>query len=65
MKSVSLYQWDLNITVTVLDIISCPVFCLKDDILETELCIRHQAESTQLGPIDRASHSLEHQQQHQ
>jgi hypothetical protein len=38
-----------NITITILDIIHCPVVHLKHDVSET-LCLRHQVVPTQLGP---------------
>jgi hypothetical protein len=48
-------RWYFNITITILDIIRCPVFYLKPNVSETGFCLRFQAESTQLGPIDRDS----------
>jgi hypothetical protein len=48
-------QQYINIPITILDIIHCPLFCLKHDILETGLCFRLQVESTQFGLIDGTS----------
>jgi hypothetical protein len=45
-------------TITILDIIHRPVFYLKHDVSETEICLRLQMEPSQLDPIDRASLSL-------
>jgi hypothetical protein len=43
-------------TLTVLDIIRCPVFYLKQSVSETGLCFRLQVEPTQLGRVDRVSY---------
>jgi hypothetical protein len=48
----------INITVTILGIIQCPVFYLKYSVSETGFCLRLQVKSTRLGPMDRASLSL-------
>jgi hypothetical protein len=42
------------ITITILDIIHRPVFCLKLNVSETGFCLRLQVEPTQLCPVDRA-----------
>jgi hypothetical protein len=42
-------------TITVLEIIHCPVFYLKYDFSKTGFCLRLQLEPTPLGPIDSPS----------
>jgi hypothetical protein len=39
----------INITVAILDIIHCPVLCLKRNVSEIGFCLRFQVEATQLG----------------
>jgi hypothetical protein len=55
VSSIGLWQWCINITITILDIIHCPVFCLKHNNSETRVCLHLQVEHTWLVPIDRAS----------
>jgi hypothetical protein len=47
IKSIVLWRLCINITITILNIVH--------DVSETELCVRLQVKSTQVGPIDRAS----------
>jgi hypothetical protein len=54
-RSIGLWRWYINISITILDIILRPVFYLKHDVLETGFCLRLQVEPTQLGLRDRAS----------
>jgi hypothetical protein len=49
----------VNIFLIVLDVIHRPVFYLKRDISESKFCLRFQVETTQVGPIDRASRETE------
>jgi hypothetical protein len=44
----------INMTITILGIIHRPVYYLKH-VSETRFCLRLQVETTQIGPIDRAS----------
>jgi hypothetical protein len=46
---------DILVTITIQDIIHCPVFYLKHDVSETDFCLHIQVEPTQLVPVDRAS----------
>jgi hypothetical protein len=55
MLSIGLWRWYINITITILDIIHRPVFYLKHDVSKTGFYFRLQAETSQMGPIDRAS----------
>jgi hypothetical protein len=48
----------VNITITIMDIIHCPVFYSKHNVSETAFCLNLQVEPAQLGPIDRASFCL-------
>jgi hypothetical protein len=48
-----------NITITILDIIYCPIFHLEHGILENRFCLLFQAEHTQLGPTDGTSFCLQ------
>jgi hypothetical protein len=45
--SIVLRWWYINVTITILDIIHCPVFYLKQDVSETEFCLCLQVEPTQ------------------
>jgi hypothetical protein len=49
------------ITITSLDIIHRPIFYLKHNISETGFCPRFQEETTQMGPVYRASLCLRRQ----
>jgi hypothetical protein len=53
--SIGLWRWYINITITILDIIHCPVFHLKRIVSETEFCLRLQVEPIPLGPVDWAT----------
>jgi hypothetical protein len=55
LRSIGLWRWYINITITILDIIHRPVFYLKHDVSETGFCLHLRVELTQLGPIDTAS----------
>jgi hypothetical protein len=55
MLSIGLWQWYINITITILDIIHRSVFYLKYDISEPEFCFCLQVQPTPLDPIDTAS----------
>jgi hypothetical protein len=57
MLSIGLLWWYINITITILDIIRHPVFCLKHDVSET-VSVSVFVEPTQVGQIDKASLSL-------
>jgi hypothetical protein len=46
MLSRSLWQWDINITIIIQDIIH---------VSETGFCPRLQVEPTQMGPVERVS----------
>jgi hypothetical protein len=50
----NLFVNNYHITITILDIIHRPVFYLKHGVSETEFCLQHQVERTQVAPIDRA-----------
>jgi hypothetical protein len=50
MQSIGIWRWNINITVTILDIIHRSVFYLKDYVSETGFRLRLKAELTQLGP---------------
>jgi hypothetical protein len=50
-----IYHININITITILDIVHRPVFYLKRDVSETGFCLRLQAEPTHLGPIVKAT----------
>jgi hypothetical protein len=54
----------IDVFITVLGIVHLPVFYLKSDISETELCLHIQVESTEMCPIERLVSISEHQQQH-
>jgi hypothetical protein len=58
MLSIGLWQWYINITITILHIIHRPAFYLKYDFPKTGFCPRLQIEPTQLGAIDIASLNL-------
>jgi hypothetical protein len=47
-----------NIIIMFLDNLHRPVLFKTHNVSETGFCLRLQVESTQLGPIDRASPSL-------
>jgi hypothetical protein len=53
MLSIGLWRWYINATITILDIIHCPVFFFKQDASKTGLCLHLQAEPTEVGPLDR------------
>jgi hypothetical protein len=55
IRSKCLWRWYVNTIIVFLDIIYCPVFYLKCNILETGFYLRLQAKPTQLGSIDRGS----------
>jgi hypothetical protein len=55
MQSIGLWQWYINVTIIILDIVQRLVIYLKCDVLETGFCLRLQVDPTQLGPIDTAS----------
>jgi hypothetical protein len=62
MLSVGLWRWlIINITITILDIIHRPVFCLKHNVSETGFCLRLQLQPTQVVPTDRARFYLRRQ----
>jgi hypothetical protein len=44
-----------NISILILDIINCPVICLKYDVSETGLCLLLLVELTKLSQIDTPS----------
>jgi hypothetical protein len=45
----------MSVTITIVDIIHSPVFCLKHSVSEIGFSLRLQVEPTQLGTTDRAS----------
>jgi hypothetical protein len=51
MLPIGLWQWYINITITVLHIIHCPAFYLKHDVSETGFRLRLQVETTQASPV--------------
>jgi hypothetical protein len=53
IRVIGLWQWCINITIAVLDIIYRPVFYLKHGVSETVFCLRLQVEPSQLGTIDK------------
>jgi hypothetical protein len=55
MRSVGLWSWYVNITITILDIVHRPIFYLKQDVSETGFCLHHEVEHTHVGPIEKAS----------
>jgi hypothetical protein len=57
-----LYAIFQNITITILNIMHCPVFYLERNVSKTEFYPRLQVEYTQLDPVDRASLVSGHQQ---
>jgi hypothetical protein len=48
MRSVGLWRWYINITITILDIIHLPVF-IENDVFQTDFYLRLQVKPTQLG----------------
>jgi hypothetical protein len=50
--SKSLWQWHINTIIDNLDIIHCPVFFIKNNVLETGFCLRPQVKTllTTVGP---------------
>jgi hypothetical protein len=55
MLSIGLWRWYINITITILNFILCPVLYLKHSVSETGFSLRPQVEPTHLGPIDGAT----------
>jgi hypothetical protein len=55
---IGLWQWYINIAITILDIIYHPVFYLKQDVSTNWFYLLLQMQSTQLGPIDTDTLSL-------
>jgi hypothetical protein len=55
IRSIDLWRWHINITITILDIIHHPVLYRKHGISETGFSLRLQEEPTQVGPLERAS----------
>jgi hypothetical protein len=55
MLSIGVWRLYINISITILNIIQPPVFCLKHDVSDTEFCLSLQVEAIQLWPIDEAS----------
>jgi hypothetical protein len=55
LRSIGLWRWYVNITITILNIIHRPLFYLKHDISETGSHLRFRLERTHLWPIDRAT----------
>jgi hypothetical protein len=49
MLSTGLWQWHINITITILNIIHRPVFYLNHKVSGTRFCLRLQEESNQVG----------------
>jgi hypothetical protein len=52
---VFLISWTFDITITILDVIHCPVYYLKHGISETGFCVCLQVELTEVDLVDRAS----------
>jgi hypothetical protein len=44
IRSIGLWRWHINITITILDITHRPVFYLKHDVSEIGFCLRFQVE---------------------
>jgi hypothetical protein len=55
MRSIYLWLWCINITITILDIIHRLGVYLKHDVSETGFYLCFQEISTQLGTVDRVS----------